>query len=38
MIFLLISTLGLLVYMRINKVQNKRRLTIRENYMREEEI
>lgn len=38
MIFLLISTLGLLVYMRINKIQSKRRLTIRESYMREEEI
>ncbi|MBN2253970.1 MAG: ABC transporter permease [Kosmotogaceae bacterium] len=38
MIFLLISTLGLLVYMRINKVQNKRRFTVRESYMSEEEI
>jgi spermidine/putrescine transport system permease protein len=38
MIFLLISTLGLLVYMRINRVQTKRRLTVRESYMNEEEI
>ena len=38
MIFLLISTFGLLVYLRINKVQHKRRTQIREVYMREEEV
>jgi spermidine/putrescine transport system permease protein len=37
MIFLLISTLGLLVYLRINKVQNKRRVQVSEIYMKEEE-
>lgn len=37
MIFLLISTLGLLFYLRINKVQSKRKVQIREIYMREEE-
>ena len=37
MIFLLISTLGLLVYLRINKVQSKRRVQVGETYMKEEE-